>query len=976
MKRFYRQKPVPKDAKPVDLQDIFEEQQQTQKTQAPKRLKPSGELAEKGKQGFLPIKQKTQPFPPYLESFANQVSAALLSRDMTVINNLKYGVTNPESHPYYFEKALQPLIAKLFAPVEVAPIEKVQPFSSKTQAMHIHTYYAEGTKGTDYFSMRDSFMGIKRAKRTSAYTPFKPVGGKFVDRLNAALRLHQPKVKKNKILVPNLRDEVLEVIDSEGNKANVNIKLPDMDHKHVPKFVPQYQVLAPDLNFIALIKTYGTTVDNPDFAAMCYATEESLLQVASTTYFGNGSPNGQMGRFKACLEVSESLKPPRNKEYEKTSADTKKIWKKHFPINHERVDWSIPTPGGIQESKRGVALITVNKSADAGPLFPNMKREQTFMSELTMANQLIEDVCASMVEMSENDAKNYLHKYFDWGRLAYLKPKGEIYTREEYETKTRNYFPTTAALQMPAQVVYASAFYNTALPWEQEGSFSLLGFSAFNGGMDSFVRHIRAQKQRKMVYADNAYITFKYEGKWYYASIDGSKMEACIRPEDVYWFNSYLCDQVGIKDKTSWSMYMKHMHPYFSSDQVVVLGEQQFVNNGMGSGCIGTAQINTAKMVRALATWDDCGLIKSESGDWLLNKSGESAFSKVGIKVTIEHVLCIDDTDWESKDRIKLDCLGFDAKYMGEFGIDGYIPVLDADRMAKMLVFMKSQNSSATEQIKNSIAKFTSAFLMGSWLDPVLSQVIKLHTNIMRKTLSIRLSVGGDVDTEELMKEITELSKSALGDISSLFSEDLWKEMPSLYSMIKLFFNEETANLWYLKLAPEMQDQVKQGIKVKQVNIDGDSYNMVDYPSETKTGEGVISVQPKFNKQIDDAEIADEPVASNIAIEKTYLKDLLPNNVRVISGKTRTLVPTSLLKKGGMDSSHQQFEFLKAQWLKKLTQEIGHVLLDFDGITFVANSLYGLDESSTLDNIKANLRPDGDLEFEGDEMGEIEMSED
>jgi len=515
--------------------------------------------------------------------------------------------------------------------------------------------------------------------------------------------------------------------------------VPDIMAKYtdwvLPSYTPKYKSQRADRYTIS---TWATAL-TPNSKSRLFIEEakdheshvelfQNAVTQAFNCYYGNGNPLGQAGRLKQVYTVHHSSRESRVAWIDTLDqTNYNAMMELHMPL--------VPT-GALKlntdriSSLAAIVDIAVSTEADPGVAYngvtlqdKNVKKGQTIMLDLMYADTLM----ALMASLSKKDNPDAAIRLQALSRLVKIKPKEEVYTVDEYKTKTRNIFVYNNCATLPLQVASTDAYTvlkkTASLTNEQA---SIVGISQFNGTMSQFDvifeemakgENSRIKLGFSKVYADNLYMVLRVkvgeEIKEAIVSMDGSKMEACIRyrmirMEMVRLYQAY--SKVS-KVTDAWKYYLLEVVPYMTVNSIGLLGSGQYITNCMGSGMSMTALFNTACMIVASKQLgemvnnspDSYDMVfspvdgKYHWGPWLTDRVLD-----IGVVLSIESVFFnerpfVESYAYKWVPTVKTDFLGFDCQKTaatfstdtGEVGLVLSIPVLSISRWMKSLLFPK-----------------------------------------------------------------------------------------------------------------------------------------------------------------------------------------------------------------------------------------------------------------------------------------------
>jgi len=538
----------------------------------------------------------------------------------------------------------------------------------------------------------------------------------------------------------------------------------DWENLEYARWLPAYRIFENENDLIGMgVRLLHTETLDPKYKPDIMHVIGAIRECENAKFYGTGSPEGQFQRLMTIHKVAGLVAVGREQAPEGLAA---KRWLEQldtlFPIRKRPAELQMP---GFEECPadenffswmttkyKDYSLISINAASDAGPLYhahPQKRRDSTPM-DITQAHDLME----LLHSLDLNASQPLMRTVILNARLCYMKPKADVYERKEFYTKTRNVFVLNVYAQIMAHlathVMYKNpihAFVRSTQEGKEimydEGVRSIVGWSPWHGGMNQLVQALLDRKRGSMqlVYADNLYLKFWAEGKFWWASLDGEKMEACHTVPDLRLCNRRVMDWWGMTDKThpEWNRYLLGLDPLCGASAYAVFGNLQIKVPGLVSGKVGTAYYNTIKMLRVLYMWSHLNASRGggltyalvrENGEWRLPDLLIEALRQVGVRLKIEKVTDIDQG--ASDGFLELDMLGFDARDVSAVaGVGVWIPTLDKTRLLNSLAFPKMDLQAEEKRFGAlymkgiQLARLRALYIIGGWSHVGLDMILQ-----------------------------------------------------------------------------------------------------------------------------------------------------------------------------------------------------------------------------------------------------------
>lgn len=463
-------------------------------------------------------------------------------------------------------------------------------------------------------------------------------------------------------------------------------------------------------------------------------------------------------------------------------------------------------------------LSHINLASSAGLLFGQRTKNADVLYETLYYAKNLWD------RAREFDDPEVVRKY-TYLLLAALKPKTEVYERNEILKKTRNICAFNTYAQTPAQFLH-KATHTNADHYLTPGStsHSIVGLSLMSGGMNALMHKLLVSSEPQfLIFADNIYLYFPVDDLW--LSLDGTKMEAshsivfakfeivrCLRQVGCLVSESpdgeLVIDNNGVS--ANLVNFMLLLFPHIAYNTVAVWGKSQIPlfgnpdNKGnikalrpelfsfslLGSGVNGTAYFNTALSSLIMATYTkNFALIPSSftaqpppyttsDGEVPLAEHFQTWSENHGVAWKLEQQ-SVGLAALRHLEILKTDLLGystvvFEIMTVEQDVIKIFIPVLDDHRLANALLWNKAEGKASfgkldpiTQRIQKSyltLAKLRCLYIIGGWYYPGVAESMLLSMIGAIKTFKDGLLSVPDFSME------FDVVKRAIEDMFAAFS--------------------------------------------------------------------------------------------------------------------------------------------------------------------------------------------------------------
>jgi len=490
------------------------------------------------------------------------------------------------------------------------------------------------------------------------------------------------------------------------------------------------------------------------------------------------------------------------------------------------------------------ALIKFNPSSATGTVLSTNHFEGAF-TEICLAIRML--VCLSQtlpgdmetlvnpfVEYMKGDLKDFRHvagnpdcvwanfkRCFSCIYLLKMVPKPEVYERPNPHKKkslmVRNIFSTNSFAFIPFQILSTLAYKRAPTYFTHPVTMNMLGMSSMHGGMRMFIEIMRFRAIRdgfcRMAYSDNVYVAYYDRNTQicYFVSYDASKMEASHTEASLRCCLQRLLLAYGVKEgdynqtnyariHPGWVRYINLCYPDMCLKQRACLGSRQYNWSGLASGVMGTGQLNTERMISALALSERHFHTNYSHDDEVLGN-----MQRLGIKLTLEKKTTYNEII-HGVGEAPLDLLGYNCrKAQPSDPYESLHCSLATDRLRKAVLFRKNTNElRATMEKKGRdpaaisavinlfrIVALISIYRVGGFASYGLSAIL---SNAIRRALmfaGIRPGTTLNLEDETLQQltaELEFLEHTGPDPITttSMLSQTAIMDVPSLYECYEL----------------------------------------------------------------------------------------------------------------------------------------------------------------------------------------------
>lgn len=626
---------------------------------------------------------------------------------------------------------------------------------------------------------------------------------------------------------------------------------------------------------------------------------------------------------------------------------------------------AIPNLGSI------LGVVKVNPKADAGPLWFNRKREDVFIQDFYISVQIW-----NAWKSDKSKHHTTFWKEWDWVRVAYMKPKVEVYLRSQFSEKVRNYLCMSPCGVNFFQVIFAlmsknlerasEYFYREKFPdmktFRAEAiagkiSANLIGETFWKGNFWVVINS--AMVKKVMVMSDNVYLVVKdqHNSEWW-LSLDGEKMEGSVSPELAVLAARFALSMF-MEVEPTWTSLMLSYFPRLATDIIATLSTVQFVFPGQASGNTATIWLN--HLLACLWVYEHQEFLKTNGvkqplkvatnsdGSYHFTLQGlEQANKKSGVSMKIERgtsVAHILNPPEEVTKPIDLDFLGFSAVSLAIFGIEGLAPVLQEERLLKGILFFKNDpvdKVGLTMEQKNLIRllRLRALYMTGGWAYPEVGLTIQLLARDLLAYLPQKLDpLNAEEASEALMDMAMTLGLSenqANSFVESTAGTELYtREVPTYFELIIfLTGNRELATDWvqdFMDKHPEYDVWRLMPRKTVNIPVVATSLSIRGPPRNemnSKASPQDLTVKPEANvfkvKTVSDYDVNEKRPVSQL------IWDLMPMAMRDFYNYafSEYILP-ELLESGEFDLRVTPLPFVT---LAKMSDELGVNLMGLNSI--------------------------------------------
>jgi len=670
---------------------------------------------------------------------------------------------------------------------------------------------------------------------------------KPMDIVNAYVSDYRINTRLKKVHYPIMKEEV--EFTTKLTKVATKELLLEKKGTSVVFLVPFPELGTTTKHAITYTPRYATGVYDDQLYKMCRALEmpkllKDLDQVLKEWYLGDGTPEGQMGRFVACLEVSRrvkgkllGIKPDSTQATDdRYLATAKRPWPEGWsdklitmmglapPLDITITDEPIvPQLRALDEI--GKPMVTINRLAVPGVLYPTYTREQTILNDLQMLQIMINLAIERPEEVLTLIEQN------PWMNTVFMKNKFEISEKAKVRSKTRNIFPSNSIVNVFNQIIHNMATH--ASVGNAQNDFtrsSLLGFNPARGNFEEFILKLLKVKEWTAAYADNLY---RVEGNFWH-SMDGAKFEASHNKDTADGLYEAYKKILKGSIPESFVLLLDALGRDLSFDQNAVFYSAQFMLPGLASGAIATADFNTVLMLLVIHHAKDIGsfLERKDDKTFKFTQSFDAVLEKCGVELTHESWVDLEEVRRAALDNMgpKLrqflfDLLGWDLTIFHGFGQTFYLPTIARPRLLRAALFMKVSKTVKGLDLKTALLTFQklkTLYLTGAWAHADLSRLIVARMRAMMDSFAgTDLHASEVAHRVELVNFLTAEMDEYLheGGMGEILDAALEPTVPTPYTVLAVFAPpikvrafvgwvfEHHADTWEQYLPPFLPDE-------------------------------------------------------------------------------------------------------------------------------------------------------------------------
>jgi len=542
---------------------------------------------------------------------------------------------------------------------------------------------------------------------------------------------------------------------------------------------------------------------------------EDLHHIASKYYYGNGSFNGQLGRLKDVQKIHHDTRVT----YFQTMHPLTyfEIIDAMFPLDEPQ----IPLDTYALEQLK-VNILKINMKSDTGLLY----YDKTSRRGLKIADTILQDfLMATEMLLAFDRTPDGAANYYNFCLLTELKNKDEVYEKEEYETKTRNYWVYNHFSQMPASVIFANVHHEHKTfmlfkDWETTPNPPrvLMGWSPWKLGLHNLFAKLfsfaRARYTHLGVYntylcfSDNLYCV-QYEplaDKFTYFSLDASKMEGCHDQYNV----KMECARTLAKTKATkevlvgYENYFNTLFIEMAVNSIGVVNNVQIPSKAMSSGIMGTSYFNTSKMCFLIHELEKRDLAPILGNG--LSPDFTETMKRVGLVMKLERMIeDIEGLIHQPGTILPLDMLGYGGISMQMGDALYLLPILEYPRLLKSFIFPrilqskkgkgKAPRLTTLERNLLDLSRMEALYLLGAWCYQPLGYEIQKRAKVLLRNIKATITENmsfSDVFQDHLTSLVETLGVAADPKfLDSLF--DRGHGVPTTYTLMSLLLTPDLA---------------------------------------------------------------------------------------------------------------------------------------------------------------------------------------
>jgi len=579
-------------------------------------------------------------------------------------------------------------------------------------------------------------------------------------------------------------------------------KIPDPEDANpgvVPFFTPDYGFVKAETAILSKLDLLKSQVQWDLAAAGGLVAEETkldfqeeydaLLEAFQGKFFGNGCVEGQLSRLAACWNLRDRVTPANFTPFMAKGAEIEALWPwpaKDIPFDLKGAPSRILELCDQATPKINLYNANASKDSESGlylqPHGTPPKRGESIDIEINWADRIYKDI--------QKLGFNWVLEHRNWLTVSKLKPKAEIYEKDQFRDKTRNIVVMNGCTQMINGIAIKGPFRNFPAPSVIHPS--LLGFSVWHGGIGRLLK-MSMKGPCQWVYADNLYVVYEYKGGLYGVFLDMEKAESCHRLADLRMLTERITKWWGDVDET-WAAILKNFVPWTSINNVAVLGNQTVKIPGLATGAACTAVLNHQKTINFLIHWRQSKVPIAFKFDenkkvWVDMPGFEQLQKDCGLHFKMEgepqYLGQVGAEPTDMPPYLQLDLLGYDAVKMETAEGERYFAVLKKERLMGSLCFPKRElekqrGASKGYKMMLHYARLRALYIVGAWHYDFISRAVAAVCGDLRS--QARKNAIPD-EMEGAMRQILDVTDLEWDIIGPLFMS---LSIPSVYDVFAL----------------------------------------------------------------------------------------------------------------------------------------------------------------------------------------------
>jgi len=595
---------------------------------------------------------------------------------------------------------------------------------------------------------------------------------------------------------------------------------------------------------LQVVKAYAKVHKDVKLEESMTTTEKMYNLVTANYYFGNGSPEGQLGRFSLVLkarqdahgdwEFRDKLLEPAYREW------LYKLLGERYPLATVDKDLRGVTPynlfkwiGTLEPIDQNL-FVRIETTADDGPCWLD-KNGRTVKKGLVVKQDLLlmEQLFLEINEIASEEPEEFdltKRKHFRYTALQMMKPKSEVYEIKKFSTKVRNIYACNGPYELAASMIFRPVHAKAPTCLNHPTSWSLIGVSMFHSGMDKImnkvVQGILQDKQVVFVYADNVYFLAKNGNLISFISADGVKAESSATYEEQVSYCLWVLSHWAGYD-SNWKKYMTYIHAQIATEGIALLNNIQFEMGQLSSGTVSTACTNHMNSTKFLYYLTMNGETfpkflepeRQENVNHHVVEIPEFKLAQQKAGINFEVTASVSDLSFKNAKSgtiLDVDILGWSTLVFDILGVSHFLPILQYDRFMKAMVFLKktpkvkgmgkSANYNMLSENAMKLAKYRSLYLIGGWYYPE-SVVIQMAAKNVLDSLILNQEV---VDDEVLEGYIQTMDLGLDGEFPTIVNYSKMRELPTLFSVFNLLTDTDVAMDFIRHISQELESEFLQ----------------------------------------------------------------------------------------------------------------------------------------------------------------------